>query len=313
MQTSASGIADLKSEEGVVLRAYRDVVGVWTIGCGLTAASGVVKPKAGMVITEVEADRLLKAALARNYEPTVEVAMAHVAESKVTRPKQHEFDAGVSFHFNTGAIKKAGWVKKWVAGASAHDVRSSLLQWAKGGGKVLPGLVARRGREADMLLNGVYRNAPKPAAPRAGYAVWALDLTSVEKLEVIHAFERLGYDHGPFNNAIMEGAVRLFQRDHGLTIDGIIGRATLSTLQRRLDAPKAAAKPATAMAAPAAALSMPDVGQAVNDGLGITGAEWLALGLIGLWGLSVAWRYRDVVAAKLQPVSPRLATFLRSF
>lgn len=44
-QTSPEGLAFLERHEGVVLRAYRDVVGVWTIGAGLTAASGVVKPQ----------------------------------------------------------------------------------------------------------------------------------------------------------------------------------------------------------------------------------------------------------------------------
>ena len=51
MQLSDKGLAFLETHEGVVLKAYRDPVGVWTIGAGLTAASGVVKPKAGMVIT----------------------------------------------------------------------------------------------------------------------------------------------------------------------------------------------------------------------------------------------------------------------
>ena len=44
MQTSAQGIVALELEEGVVLKAYRDAVGVWTIGAGLTASSGVVRP-----------------------------------------------------------------------------------------------------------------------------------------------------------------------------------------------------------------------------------------------------------------------------
>ena len=76
MQTSAKGVATLEYHEDVVLRAYPDAVGIWTIGAGLTAASGVVKPKAGMVITAEQASALLAEALTRNYEPAVLKAMA---------------------------------------------------------------------------------------------------------------------------------------------------------------------------------------------------------------------------------------------
>lgn len=71
MQTSERGVAFIERHEAVVLRAYRDPVGVWTIGAGLTAASGVVDPGPGMVITAEEASRLLTEALRRRYEPAV--------------------------------------------------------------------------------------------------------------------------------------------------------------------------------------------------------------------------------------------------
>ena len=103
MQTSAEGVAFIERHEGVVLTAYRDPVGIWTIGSGLTAASGVVKPKAGMKISKAEAARLLSKALATNYEPAVARTMPGA--------RQHEFDGGVSFHFNTGAIGRASWVR----------------------------------------------------------------------------------------------------------------------------------------------------------------------------------------------------------
>ena len=80
MQTSAQGVAALELEEGVVLRAYRDVAGVWTIGAGLTAASGVVRPTAGMVIHSCRSDKLDAAGAARpGMNPTVEVAMSRVS------------------------------------------------------------------------------------------------------------------------------------------------------------------------------------------------------------------------------------------
>lgn len=313
MQTSAKGVAALEAEEGVVLRAYLCPAGRWTIGAGLTAASGVVAPKAGMVITGAEATNLLQRALREKYEPTVETAMARVAGSTVTRPKQHEFDAGVSFHWNTGAVGKASWVRKWLANAAPHDIRAALLLWNKGGGKVLPGLVARRHREAAMLLDGIYPGAATVSTPAPGpvYARWGLTLSSGEKAEIRAAFVKLGYDAGPAPDQVLRDAARKFQVDHALTVDGIIGRATLSALQRRLDALAAAAKPATAAALPVAAST--DAGSAWIDALGASGAGWVGLGLVGLWGLNTAWRYRDVIAAKIARPAPRLATILRSF
>lgn len=304
MQTSANGIAHLEAEEGVVLRAYLCPAGRWTIGAGLTAASGVVKPKAGMVITRAEATDLLQRALRQNYEPAVAAVMPG--------PKQHEFDAGVSFHFNTGAIRKASWVTLWRKRAGRDAIKAALMLWTKGGGKVLPGLVARRQREAAMLLDGAYASTSKrpDVTPTANaVAAWALNLTGDEKAAAIQALRSLGYDLGPGKFTIYASGVRQFQRDHGLTVDGIIGRATLSTLQRRIDA-KAKAVPAVGVPAVAASGSATGAwdavsGMAVPDSLVIAGAA-----VFGLW---TAYRYRDVIAAKVQTRAPGMARFLRSF
>lgn len=90
MQTSANGVVSLEQGEGVVLRAYRCAAGILTIGTGLTAASGVVKPKPGMVTTRAEASNLLERALRANNETAVAAAMLGA--------KQNDFDAGIGFH-----------------------------------------------------------------------------------------------------------------------------------------------------------------------------------------------------------------------
>lgn len=311
MQTSARGIAALEHEEGVVLRAYRDVVGVWTIGAGLTAASGVIKPKAGMVITREEASALLAKALQRNYEPRVMKAMGGVPGE----PQQHEFDAGVSFDFNAGAIHKATWVKLWLRDAARSAVRASLAQWNKGGGKVLPGLVNRRKREADMLLDGLYPVlAREPQPEKAGrWAAWGLDLSAEERAAVREALHSLGYSVGVAKGEVALEAARLFQHDHALTVDGILGRASLSTLQRRIDARAKGLAPvaAAAVAAPVATVGPPPeatIGIDLPDGL-----EFLPLIGAGLWAYKYLWDYRDHLAALIHHILPRLAAFLRSF
>ena len=304
MRISEAGIAMLEAEEGVVLRAYRCPAGVWTIGAGLTAASGVVTPHAGMVITAHDASDLLTKALARNYEPAVARAMAKGL------PVQHEFDAGVMFHFNTGAIGRASWVKAWIAD-NAAVARKGLAAWNKGGGKVLPGLVKRREREADLLLKGVYarvKAAPATAtAPR--WARIALPLSAEEFWAARAALASLGYAVGSDAIRIPAQAVQAFQRDHDLTVDGILGRATLSTLQRRIDARRK-----TAVAAPAVVMTGAGTAAGGTDalaGLPLSGAALLVLAL--LWAGWLAFTYRDVIAATVQRRLPRLARILRSF
>ena len=307
MQLSDKGLAFLEAHEGVVLKAYRCPAGKWTIGAGLTSASGVVTVRPDMIISKQEASRLLREALRKNYEPGVARAMPGA--------EQHEFDTGVSFHFNTGAIAKATWVKRWRAKAEDSLIKAGLLAWNKGGGKVLPGLKRRREEEAAMLLEGRYIgvNAPlvlkKAARTESALARWGLALDGDEIGRIRAAFRGLGYDPGPDTDGVILLAAIRFQADHDLRADGIIGRATLATLQRRLDA---AAKAKPAAAAPVAA----GAGSATDsfDAAGLPPeAEWLILIAACLFAAWVAWRYRDVVAAKVETYLPRAAAFLRSF
>lgn len=303
MQTSARAIATLEVEEGVVLRAYRCPAGVWTIGAGLTSASGVVKVTPGMEITRATATSLLQEALRKNYEPRVKAAMP--------KAKQHEFDAGVLFDYNTGAIHRASWVKLWKVTAGRAAIWAKYSLWNKGGGKVLPGLVKRREREFAILRDGIYPvEASKKGTvtpPRsAELAVWSLNISAEERAAALAGFAVLGY--APDGDEMASRTVRNFQRAHDLTADGIIGRATLSTLQRRLDARKAAVP---AAAAPVAASSGTATG--AFDLSGFAWADQAALAGSALFAAWVIWRYRDVIAAKVGGRAPWLACILRSF
>lgn len=303
MQTSAEGLAFLERHEGVVLKAYRCPAGIWTIGAGLTAASGVVRPVAGMTITEGEASRLLGEALRRSYEPAVARIMPDAS--------QHEFDAGVSFHFNTGAIGRASWVRRWIA-RDWPATRIALLLWSKGGGRVLPGLTRRREEEFALLKDATYgfHRQTRPAPGDDGWARIAPPVTVVQVPAIRAGLAMLGYPVGGTRDEIAIEAVRAFQRDHGLTADGIIGRATASTLQRVLDARTKAKTPA-AVAALGAAEALPSDGLEALAGVPFAGEA--AMALAALRFAALAFGYRDTLAPALDPHLPRVAAFLRSF
>lgn len=304
MQTSPQGIAFLERHEGVVLKAYRCPAGRWTIAAGLTAASGVVIPKPGMRITNAEASALLAKALNRNYEPAVRKAMPGA--------KQHEFDGGVSFHFNTGAIARASWVKAWRSKAWPA-VEKGLRAWNKGGGRVLPGLSRRRGEEYQLIRFRDYGAGFGLHAP-SGLARYAVTLSQSEIAEIRKGFDRLGYEPGDDARGVLVGSVNDFQRDHDLTVDGVIGRATLSALQRRLDAGRKAKVGGSTVGTATAASATATGTDAVSEVVPVADwVLWVVLAVTLVWALKMAFDYRDVVAAKIQHRAPRISNWLRSF
>lgn len=300
MQTSKKGVEFLERHEGVVLKAYRDPVGILTIGAGLTKASGVINPKPGMRISRQEASELLAKSLKQNYEPAVNRTMATA--------NQHEFDGALSFHFNTGAIHRASWVKAWKAKDWA-DTERRIKLWKKAGGRVLPGLVRRRHEEFQVIRSGDYGVIHQPTTG-GGLAQLALALDEAEIEALRDAFRTLGYFPGKDQRGVFMRSVQDFQRDHDLTEDGIIGRATLSTVQRMMDARRQLKNTATSTAAGTAGAGTGGVAEALAIDQAIyLGSGVLVVGLLAAaW---IAWRYRDAVAVKVQARFPKIAEKLR--
>lgn len=152
MRTSEKGIVALIGHEGIVPGVYFDSVGVATFGVGHTAMAGAPKPidmRRGM-----PAD--MDAELVRVFEvfrKDLEKYEADVNQAIKVPLEQHEFDAAVSFHFNTGAIKKATWVKTLNAGdrqAAAHQI----MNWTKP-----PEIIPRRKEEQKLFATGKYPNS----------------------------------------------------------------------------------------------------------------------------------------------------------
>lgn len=140
LKMSADGRSKLMRREGVRTRAYRDSVGVWTIGVGHTAAAGPPAPKAGMVISMAEVDALLSRDIVQ-YEKAVNDSV-HVPLS------QGQFDALVSFCFNigTGGFKRSTVVRRLNA-RSYRGAADALMLWVKP-----PEIRSRRESERQQFL-----------------------------------------------------------------------------------------------------------------------------------------------------------------
>ncbi|MDH3194743.1 MAG: lysozyme [Hyphomicrobiales bacterium] len=148
MKTSTKGLLALMNHEGVVLSSYRDSAGVWTIGVGHTAAAGAPVPKPGLRITLDRAVDLFRRDIGK-YEEGVNQA--------VTVPlRQHEFDALVSVHFNTGAIARAAITRHLNAG-DRDKAAAAFMNWTRAGG-VAGALTKRRSAERAMFACGDYGN-----------------------------------------------------------------------------------------------------------------------------------------------------------
>jgi GH24 family phage-related lysozyme (muramidase) len=142
MKISDKGLELIMRFEGCRLGAYKDAVGVPTIGYGHT--QGV---KMGDHITHQEAEQLLAEDVAI-YEKCVSEMFSNVGLT------QNQFDALVSFAFNLGcgALRKSTLRKRIEQGAPVLAA-DEFPKWCHAGHKKLKGLVRRRTAERELFLS----------------------------------------------------------------------------------------------------------------------------------------------------------------
>lgn len=153
------GIALIKRFEGCarlrkdgLIEAYPDPgsgAEPWTIGWGATGAGlqrgSRIGP--GTVWTQKQCDARLAADLKR-YAREVSQAIGTAPTT------QEQFDAMVSFHYNTGAIARATLTKRHVAG-DYEGAANEFKRWNKAAGRVLKGLTRRRMEETQLYRKGM--------------------------------------------------------------------------------------------------------------------------------------------------------------
>jgi len=223
MDISQDGLKALAGREGIKTLAYKDSVGVWTIGVGHTAAAGPPVPEAGMEISHEAALDLFKTDL-RQY-------VAEVNRAVKIDCTQNQFDAMVSLCFNIGVGGFAGSsVVRDLNEGDLDCAAQAFLLWDHP--EELLG--RRRAEAAQFLLEG--DGAPlwhstaaiKPAPlPR-----W--DVKTIGGLQ--SALKLLGYeitvdgDYGPGTRQ----AITSFQMHAGILADGVCGPQTEAALVNAL-------------------------------------------------------------------------------
>lgn len=162
MHMTDRGLLALVRHEGLVPGPYLDVKQVWTFGIGHTVAAGPPDP--------AEMSRGMPADLDEGIGEAFRVFRADLAdyEASVLRAVKvplapHEFDALVSFHYNTGGIARAALTRHLNAGDREAAARA-FLNWRRPAS-----IIPRREAERDVFRHGRYPGGTIP--------VWSVDRT----------------------------------------------------------------------------------------------------------------------------------------
>ena len=142
MQVSKNCIDLIKKFEGLSLKSYKCPAGLWTIGYGNTQWEDGTKVKENQTITIENAEKLLTFWVSK-YANNIKV-----------KCNQNQFDALVSFAYNTGIgnFNNSTLKKKVIANPDDPTIRAEFMKWVKSNGKQLAGLVKRRDAEANLYF-----------------------------------------------------------------------------------------------------------------------------------------------------------------
>ena len=133
--------------EGLKLKAYKDSVGIWTVGFGNIFNLDTGKPiKEGDEISQETAERWLKIEV-----DNLQAKMRKVITVTLT-DNQWTALTSLAYNIGFGAFKRSTLLRLLNAGASKEEVAKQFLRWNKAGGKEVKGLTNRRQAEYNLYL-----------------------------------------------------------------------------------------------------------------------------------------------------------------
>jgi lysozyme len=238
---SAAGLQLLTTFEGCRTTAYDDGRGVWTIGYGHTAG---VYP--GMTITQAEAEQWLTADLAE-FE-------SNVSDAVQVPLNDNQFAALVCFCFNVGPGADGfggSTLLKLLNQGNYAAAANQFPRWNKVEGQPWLGLTRRRLAERSLFLGQPWQpfltyegsgeefihateesiDNSQPIKPRI-LKLLPILMQGEDVRQVQAALQKAGFSlqcDGFFGQET-EQAVRQFQQQKGLMVDGQVGTATRTAL-----------------------------------------------------------------------------------
>jgi lysozyme len=164
MRVSHRGLCELAGHEGIVPYPYFDSVGVLTVGIGHTASAGPPDPKTLPRGEAIPLEDVL--AIFRRDVARVE---ARVNDAVKVPLAQHEFDALVSFDFNTGGIYRAKLTKHLNRG-DRKAATAAFMGWRRPA-EIIP----RRQKEQALFRDGTYGDGHTTVyqASASGNVLWS--------------------------------------------------------------------------------------------------------------------------------------------
>ena len=193
---SKTGIDLIKEFEGCHLTAYRDEVGVWTIGYGITNADKSITGttiKSGLKISQATAEKWLEESLNRKYLPLV---MKYDTRYNWT---QNEIDALTSFAYNIGSIDQL----TANGSRSRAIIAKKMLEYNKAGGTIYRGLTRRREAERKLFLTPISEAEEKEMKDIKKKGCFSINKNAKDLSEFLH---NRGYGAGEHNLALIAAA-----------------------------------------------------------------------------------------------------------
>ena len=160
MHMTDRGLLALVRHEGLVPGPYLDIKHIWTFGIGHTAAAGPPDPARMPRGMPADLDAGIREAF-RLFRADIVAYEAGVLRAVSVPLEPHEFDALVSFQYNTGGIGKAALTRHLNMGNRAAAA-AAFMGWLK------PAAIRpRRKAERDLFARGIY--------PTGTIPVWSVD------------------------------------------------------------------------------------------------------------------------------------------
>ncbi|MFN4296816.1 MAG: glycoside hydrolase family protein [Brevundimonas sp.] len=164
---------ELIGHEAIVPEWYLDSKRVGTWGIGVTNASGHnvdrYKDKPQTIARCIEIFLWL---CRTKYGPEVLTAFAGHTLSEA------QYGAALSFHYNTGAIKTASWVKSFKAG-DLEKARAEIMNW-RSPAEIIP----RREKERDLFFDGKWSGEGKATVYDVSKPSYSPRWSSARKVDI---------------------------------------------------------------------------------------------------------------------------------